>query len=93
MSQRTLLDFGLGNSKKRKQNETEAVQQPAKKAATETKVRCFQAAWLKQFGWLEFDSQLNRMFCKVCRAANKQNSFTKEGAGVHYYINSKIIKF
>lgn len=42
----------------------------SKVAATESKVptRKFQANWLIDFEWLEFDEDLNSMSCKYCRA-------------------------
>lgn len=89
--QRSLFSFGVSVDKKRKHvdqeveilsaNADENISQPGKKQKTELKQRNFQAEWLKQFPWLEFQADSKRMFCSYCRAVNNQNSFTKEGAG------------
>ena len=83
------------------QNDSSASEQPESSVASEpqakkqktatnaskptTKLRMFQPEWLKQFEWLEYDDKTKRMFCKVCRAANSKNSFTKEGAGALHF--------
>ncbi|KAH3866814.1 hypothetical protein DPMN_029937 [Dreissena polymorpha] len=83
MSQRSLLDFGLSVSSNKQKNDEDHSQNvqtlPCKKLTSETKVRAFQTVWCKKF---EFNGESKKMFCKVCHAANKQNSFTKEGAGM-----------
>ena len=88
MSQRSLLDFGLSVSSNKRKNHEDNSQDvqtpPCKKLTSEPKVRAFQTVWCKQFDLLEYNEESKRMFCKVCRAANKQNSFTKEGAGMLY---------
>lgn len=91
MSQRSLLDFGVSHAIKRKIDNVasvnvEFVRSPSKvlKPDPKSKSRVFQKTWLTQFDWLEHNSNSNRMFCKVCRAAGVQNSFTKEGAGMVY---------
>ncbi|KAH3796647.1 hypothetical protein DPMN_150216 [Dreissena polymorpha] len=92
MSQRTLADFGISLSAKRKleidvnesNDEYESNQKTKNPKAIETpKSRVFQTTWLKQFDWLEFNEKTKRMFCKICCAAGLQNSFTKDGAGMY----------
>ncbi len=62
MSQRSLFDVGVSNSKKRKLDESDqskSVESPAKKVnSSDAKTRSFQKSWLSQFDWLEYDSEV-----------------------------------
>ena len=45
-------------------------------------------AWYSQFHWIEFISDLGRIFCKVCREKQAINVFVKIGS-----VNIKISTF
>ena len=84
MSQRSIFDFGVSKKRRADDESTQNSENPAtqkSKIDTASKSRVFQNCWLKQFDWLEYDSDSTHMFCKTCRAANIHNAFTKEGAG------------
>ena len=93
MAQQSLFDFGISKKRKAddasdclaseselsKKQKTVSISDTVTKPASKSRV--FQTPWLKQFEWLEYNEDSKRMFCKVCRAANCKNSFTKDGAG------------
>ena len=45
-------------------------------------------AWYSQFHWIEFNSDLGRVYCKVCRDKQARNVFARAGS-----INIKVSAF
>ena len=45
-------------------------------------------AWYSQFHWIEFNSDLGRVFCKVCRDKQARNVFARAGS-----VNIKVSAF
>ncbi|CAG8655575.1 7160_t:CDS:2 [Cetraspora pellucida] len=41
--------------------------------------RNFRPSWKNEYSWLEYDAQNNLMFCTLCRAYNKKNTFGTNG--------------
>ena len=88
MSRQSLFHFGLLSKCKDADVSVDAGSSDLKPAAKKIKLesdsqqRAFQEVWLSQFDWLEYKSDSKCMFCRICRAASVQNSFTKEGAGM-----------
>ncbi|XP_013386636.1 uncharacterized protein LOC106156073 isoform X3 [Lingula anatina] len=42
-----------------------------------SKKREFKESWRAKFGWIQYDSQREMMFCTLCQKHNKINAFTK----------------
>jgi hypothetical protein len=52
----------------------------------ETKsVQRYNSTWEKKFSWLLYKD--GRMYCTVCTAARKENTFAREGAGNYHGLN------
>ena len=41
--------------------------------------RRFRQKWKKEFPWLHYDKEKEKMFCTVCKKANEKNPFASGG--------------
>ena len=76
----------ISENKKRKSYEGRDVESPQtavikpnieKEGKSQTQTRKFQEIWLEKFSWLEYETDKDLMFCKLCKKHNKKNIFTK----------------
>ncbi|KAI8867478.1 hypothetical protein GQ42DRAFT_55403 [Ramicandelaber brevisporus] len=44
------------------------------------KQRPFNHKWLDRYDWLAFDAELNKMYCRSCRACGRQGPFARDGS-------------
>lgn len=74
--------YGIGSKPPPKKKKTSD-----EKYEKEQRVRKFQEHWLKIFPWLEYESEKNEMFCKLCRNskyADKESAFFKGSANFKF---------
>ena len=73
--------YGIGSeppTKKKKTTSDSNKNVSDKKYDKEQRIRKFQEHWLKTFPWLEYETEKNEMFCKLCRKSNyadKESAF------------------
>ena len=71
-------------------NESSTNTSNAKKELTQVEAArlAWKDAWYSQFHWIEFNSDLGRVYCKVCRDKQARNVFARAGS-----INIKVSAF
>ena len=64
---------GVDNPAKRKTNVSEQQEEKKRNYEKTKRTRCYQKSWEGEYTWISYDSESQKMFCKLCRKFDIQS--------------------